>query len=185
MKRMLMLLLLCLCVGMTECAPAMPANQNREETMQPTIRQASIRNEEFEITIFIDKESYAVGEAIECYAQLKYLGSEPITVYSGNPLLGFGVKDDVYFDGGYVIDENLVYNEFEPGETLRVEFSKSGGYTSDDPLVDFYKAYYVDSAFILPAGVFEISANINYSLDVEDMIGSKRVLFVSVVVTVE
>ncbi len=120
-----------------------------------------------------------------CYALLKYLGSETVTVYSGNPLLSFGVKDDVYFDGGYVTNDSLEYTEFAPGDVVRVEFSKSGGYTSDDPLVEFYKEYYADEEFVLPSGVYEVSANVDYSLDVDDMLGSRRKLAVMAVVTVE
>ncbi len=180
MRKTLLLLLLCLCLGMAACAPAMPTEPSREEPIQ-----VSNRNDEFEITLYFNKNYFNDGELIECYTQLKYLGSETITVYSGNPLLSFGVKDEKYFDGGYVTNDSLEYTEFSPGETVEFAFNKSGGYTSDDPLVEFYKAYYADSEFVLPVGDFEISANIDYSLDVDDMLGSRQKLTVSAVVTVE
>ena len=180
MRKIFVLLLLCVVLSMAACAPPMP-----EEPSQAEPIPASSSNEEFEITIYVDKDIYAENEAIECYAELKYLGDETITVYSGNPLLGFGVKDEVYFDGGYVTNDSLEHTQFVPGETVRAAFSKSGGYTSDDPLVEFYKEYYTDSEFVLPSGVYEISASIDYSLDVDDMLGSRNMLSVSVVVTVE
>ena len=180
MKKMLLLLLICAIIFASACAPAMQAEPSQAEEAQ-----LSSSNEEFEITLYTDKGIYVQDEAIECYAELKYLGSDAITVYSGNPLLGFGVKDEKYFDGGYVTNDSLEYTQFAPGETVRVAFSKSGGDTSDDPLGEVFKEYYADSEFVLPSGEYEISANIDYSLDVDDMLGSRRTLSVSVTVTVE
>ena len=174
MKKMILIVLVCVVLSAAACAVPMSAKQV----------EASSNNEEFEITLYLDKDGYADNEVIECYAELKYLGSETIVVYSGNPMLGFGVEDDVYFDGGYVTNDSLEYTQFAPGDVVRVAFSKSGGYTSDDPLVEFYKEYFADSEFVLPSGVYEISANIDYSLDVDDMLGSRKRLSVSITVTV-
>ena len=175
MKRILILVLLMVVLSVSACTSAADANEIEK----------SASNEEFEIVLHLDKDVYSLNEEIKCYAELRDRGSETITVYSANPLLGFGVKDDKYFDGVFITEDILKPTVFEKGETQRFEFTKSGGYSSDDSLADFYKEYYSQKEFVLPKGEYEISAIVDYSLDVDDIMGTNKRLSVSVVIVVK
>ena len=132
------------------------------------------KDELFDLKLYVDKDTYTKDEIINCYATLEYVGdADSITVYSSDPLVGFGLKDDKYFDGGYAKDDILIQTTFTKGEIITYNFIKSGGWTLEDPYADFYEEFYHDKNLILPIGEYEISAVIDCSLDQEDILGSQ------------
>lgn len=174
MKKILLMILLGAIICFAACSVGVPDELKGIEA-----------NEEFEITLYVEKDRFTADEAIGCYATLEYIGDDDsITVYSGDPLLGFGLKDDTYFDGGYTTNSVLMPTTISKGEVVRYEFTKSGGWSADDPLAEFYEVFYNEEALILPAGVYEISATTDYSLDENDMVGTKRTLTAKATVTV-
>lgn len=177
MKKILVIILFCIVLSAAACSLPTPS-------VNAVISTAG--GEDFELTLHINKDSFAEDELIECYAVLEYIGKEDsITVYSGDPLVGFGLADDTYFDGGYMTNDVLMRTTFEKGKAVRYEYVKSGGWTNDDPLVDFYKEFYANKEFSLPAGMYEISANIDYSRDENDMLGTRQKLTARAVITVK
>lgn len=145
----------------------------------------SMKDEMFELRMYIDKDTYTHDEVINCYATLEYIGEEDsITVYSADPLVGFALKDDKYFDGGYAAQDQLITTTIKKGEIVRFDYAKSGGWTGEDPNADFYQKFYSEKELILPVGKYEISATIACSLDVNNMLGSEYKKSVSAYVTV-
>jgi hypothetical protein len=141
---------------------------------QPSEIAVSVKDEMFELKLYVDKDIYKEDEIINCYSTLEYIGKEEdITVYSSDPLVGFSLKDDKYFDGGYAVNDELITTTFKKGETVRYDYMKSGGWTADDPNADFYQEFFSERNLILPSGLYEISATINCSLDIDDILGSK------------
>jgi hypothetical protein len=135
---------------------------------------ASMKDEIFELKMYVDKDKYTHDEVISCYATFEYIGEEDsIAVYSSDPLVGFALKDDKYFDGGYFSNDVLLTTTIKKGEILRFNYVKSGGWTGEDPNTDFYQKFYSEKEFILPVGTYEISAVIACSLDINDMLGSE------------
>jgi hypothetical protein len=135
---------------------------------------ASMTDELFDLKLYVDKDKYTDDEVINSYATLEYIGQEDsITVYSGDPLVGFALKDDKYFDGGYFTNDVLLTTTIKKGEVLRFDYVKSGGWTGEDPNASFYQKFYSDKALILPTGTYEISAAIACSLDRDDFLGSE------------
>jgi uncharacterized protein YkuJ len=158
---------------------------NIEEKSSTSNIAVSMKDEMFELRMYVDKDTYTHDEVINCYATLEYIGDkDSIMVYSADPLVGFALKDDKYFDGEYATQDQLITTTIKKGEIVRFDYAKSGGWTGEDPNADFYQKFYSEKELILPAGKYEISATIACSLDVNDMLGSEYKKSVSAYVTV-
>lgn len=172
--------ILILSLLLTACGPK--EEKDREYEKDYT---ASTKDELFQLSIYLDKDTYATDEMVFCYATLEYIGEkDSITVYSGDPLVGFGIRDDKLFHGGYGRDLILMETTFTKGHIVKYDFSKSGGWSGDDPNAKFYEEFYRDPNLILPAGDYEISAEINCSLDRDDIPGSEYSQLVAVKIKV-
>ena len=145
---------------------------------------AASEDETFRITIYTDKEQYSVDEAIACEATLEYLGTESLTIYSSSPLLYFYINGGD-FEGEWAVNDMLVTTVFEPDDIVTYDFSKSGGFSADDPNADFWAAYYAEDDLILPPGTYAISAEINGFFDADDYQNSQYIQRATVNVTVE
>lgn len=168
--------ILILSLILTACGPK--EEKDGEYEMNYT---ASTKDELFQLSIYLDKDTYASDEVIFCYATLEYIGEEDsITIYSSDPLVGFGIRDDKLFHGEYGRDTILMETTFRKGHVVKYDFSKSGGWSGDDPNAKFYEEFYRDPNLILPAGEYEISAEINCSLDRDDIAGSEYSQFIAV-----
>lgn len=140
----------------------------------------------FEIKLYTDKQDYKEGEPVTCYATVEYVGEgDSVTIYSSDPLVGFGLKDDKYFDGKYVVDDVLITTQFNKGEPVTYEFVKSGSWSSDDKNAEFYERFYNEKQLILPPGDYVITAAINGFFDKDDYEGSKYSLSANVNIRVE
>jgi len=152
---------------------------------KPSSIVAIMKDDTFELKMYNEKLTYTNDEVINCYATLEYIGEEDsITVYSSDPLVGFALKDDKYFDGGYSSNDELLTTIIKKGEILRFNYLKTGGWTNDDPNADFYEKFYSEKELVLPAGKYEISSTIECSLDSKDIMGSKYKTSVSTYITV-
>lgn len=162
-------LFMCIIVILTACV-----KNKEEEKESPSNIIVSNKDEIFELKVYLDKDNYRSKEIIHCYATVEYIGEEDsITIYSSDPLVGFSLKDDKYFDGTYGAETILMHTTFEKGKTVRFDYKKSGGWSEDDPNADFYKKFFSTKDLILPEGKYEISATIEGSLDRNDILNSK------------
>ncbi len=142
---------------------------NEKEKEKSSDIAVSTKDDIFELKMYIDKNTYTQDQVIKCYATLEYIGEEDsITVYSADPLVGFSIKDDKYFDGEYNAWTILKTTTLEKGEIVRFDYAKSGGWSAEDPNADFYKNFYSEKELILPIGKYEISTMIACSLDEAD-----------------
>lgn len=145
-----------------------------EKKEESTSITESMKDEIFQLKLYIDKHQYTKDEIINCYATLEYIGEEDsITIYHGDPLVGFALKDEKYFDGSYGQHTILLSTTIKKGEILRFDFSKSGGWSGDDPNADFYQEFFSEKELFLPEGTYEVSATIECSFDNDDVQGSK------------
>lgn len=158
---------------------------NEKEKEKSSNITVSIKDNIFELKMYIDKDMYIHDEIINCYATLEYIGEEDsIAVYSSDPLVGFSIKDDKYFDGEYAVNDVLITTTFKKGEIVRFDYVKSGGWAAEDPNAEFYKKFFSEKELILPIGKYEISTMIACSLDENDILGSQYKKFVSANITV-
>lgn len=159
MKKNLIIYILIICTVLT--ISSCTTKHNTEQT--PISNTES--NEFFTLTIHADSSNYNKDTPVVCYATLKYIGSDPITVYHSDPLAVFILEDNKYFSDGGIRQDVLINTTFEPDEEIVLEFQKNGGWSADDPNASFYEEFYNEKDLILPKGEFKLSANLQYSLD--------------------
>ena len=138
----------------------------------------------FALTIGADRGRYAADEPIDIATTLRYIGAEPTTVTSsGAGLVAFGIEQlDGPVDGGWARNEDCVRYVYRPGDTESVEFRKSGGYSNDDQMADFWRTFFTDPELRLPAGQYRITAIAVYGAP---ECGDERIIEASVVIVVE
>jgi hypothetical protein len=148
-------------------SPVTPSSSPRVTDPVPTARSAPLGqggDELFALTIGADRGRYAADEPIDIATTLRYIGAEPTTVTSsGAGLVAFGIEQlDGPVDAGIGRDEDCARFDYLPGHAESVEFHKSGGYSNDDPLADFWREFFADPELRLPAGQYRITARAEY-----------------------
>ena len=136
----------------------------------------SVNDSVFKLSIYTDKNEYAAGKAVSCYATLEYVGgADSITIYSSDPLVYFTIKGGK-FTGDYAVSDVLISTTFKKNEPVRFDFAKSGGYSADDADAAFWESWYAEPELVLPAGGYTISATVDGFFDEDDYAGSKYTL---------
>ncbi len=133
----------------------------------PTARVAPLgegSDELFALSIRADRGRYAADEPIEIATTLRYIGDEQTTVTSsGAGLVAFGIEQlDGPVDAGIGRDDDCARFDYPPGHAESVEFHKSGGYSNDDPMAEFWRTFFADPQLRLPAGEYRITARADY-----------------------
>ncbi len=145
-------------------------------------------NDEFKLTLFNAKDHYTSDENIEIEALISLIAGEKLTVWSGDPILGFSLEGDTCFDneqGSAITMDILMSTTFTNMEDMIVPYQKSGGFSASDPNADYYNYFFSEKdSFKLPAGNYTVTAYLSYSLDDNDVIGTSRTLKASVSFTV-
>ncbi len=123
----------------------------------------------FTLTITSPKDRYVVGSPIEVSATLEYVGASSQIQVSGTPgVPGFGVQrldGSEHAEPGYRL--SCVSYSFDHARPVAFPFSKSGGFTPEDPNAEFMKAYlniagdHADPSLRLPAGTWRIFADMD------------------------
>lgn len=141
------------------------------------------------LELTVDQERYRAGQPILADATLTYLGPDDSIRIWGSSMgpVFTGVRQlDGPIDPGGASTSDCVARELIRGEPLREAFSKSGSFADDDPLADFYRAYFGDALLRLPPGRWQITATAAGTLGGEDCgAGPGLDLSVSVEIVVE
>lgn len=155
-----------------------------ESPVEQPSQTSEASNDEFKITLHSSKTEYSSSENIEIEATISLISGEKLTVWSGDPILGFSLSGDTCFEneqGSAITMDILKSTTFTNAEDMLVPYQKSGGFSASDPNADFYDYFFSDfDSFKLPAGNYTVTAYLNYSLDSDDVIGTSRTLKTSV-----
>lgn len=116
------------------------------------------------------------GEVIRVTAELSHDRPEPLVVSgSGSGVVFFSVTrlDDGLSSGPAVSTDDCARHELPPGEPVTVPFSKSGGWSEDDPNAAFMRTYHSQPELTLPPGTWRIdittSGNLGDGCDGEQL----------------
>ena len=143
----------------------------------------------FRLELVVDQERYRAGQPILADATLTYLGPHNSIRIWGSSMgpVFTGVRQlDGPIDPGGASTSDCIAREMVPEESLHEAFSKSGSFADDDPLADFYRAYFSDALLRLPPGRWQITASANGTLGGDDCgTGPGLELSVSVEIVVE
>lgn len=103
----------------------------------------------------------AAGQAIEVEVRLTNDGAEPIVLSgSGSGVIFFSVTR---LEDGLTLGDSLRTGDCATqvlGEPIIVPFSKSGGWSEEDPNADFLRAYFADPELRLPSGTWRIDITV-------------------------
>gem|GEM_PF-674846 len=127
-------------------------------------------DENFLVKTYINKLEFKEKEEISMYSTIEYIGEkDSITIWSGEPYFHYEIYDGKeYFSEGMTQDilKQTVLNK---GEIYTIPFSKSGGYSEEDPKADFWKQYYSEKELKLPKGKYFFTAYTDFSLNKEQV----------------
>ena len=118
----------------------------------------------FSLTIQADRGRYEVDEPVEIATTLRYLGEQRATVTSsGGGLVSFSIEQlDGRVDAIAGRDADCARFDYRPGDEEPVRFQKSGSYSNDDPMADFWRSFFAEPELRLPAGEYRITASVHY-----------------------
>lgn len=122
------------------------------------------QEEVFKFDLYSEKPTYKTTEPIRLWSVIEYIGkNEEITVWSGDPPIGFIISDGKDFKTGGLVHTILMPTTYKKGVEYRIDFAKSGGYSADDPKADFWKSFYAEKDLYLPEGVYTVSSGFGFS----------------------
>ncbi|MGZ8563458.1 MAG: hypothetical protein ACXWWU_07545 [Candidatus Limnocylindria bacterium] len=104
----------------------------------------------------------AAGEPISVEAVVTNDGAEPIVLSgSGSGFVFFSVTrvEDGLTSGPPGMTMDCAQHVLAPGEPTVVPFSKSGGFSPDDPNAAFLRTYFADPELTLPSGTWRIDVS--------------------------
>ena len=143
------------------------AGANPEETdARPLVFEA--RDQNFEVKTYIDKLEYDEDEEIEVYSTIEYIGeNDSVKIWSGEPYFHHRIHDGSKFINSDIVLNVLKETVLKKGEVYTIPFSKSGGFTQEDPDIEFWEQYFSEEALKLPAGDYTFTAVTDFCLDMD------------------
>lgn len=122
-------------------------------------------NKLFELNLYSDKNSYKTNEKIKIWATLKYIGeNSKMKIWHADPYISFYISDGKDFNTGGTFNTILATTELEKEKLYHFDYSKSGGFSADDPKADFWKKFYSEKDLYLPEGEYTIKVSTAFSL---------------------
>ena len=127
----------------------------------------------FDLRLYSDKETYRTTDKIKIWATLKYMGkNSQIKIWHSNPYVSFSISDGKEFNTGNLFDDILTSTILEKDQLYTFDYTKSGGYSEDDPDAGFWKKFYSEKDLYLPEGEYTVTVGGAFSLT-EDIANSK------------
>ena len=167
-------------VDLPEVSPIEP-----EPSFPPLSGQGAAQDDTFSLTIETGDTRFVADEPIAITTTLRYIGTRErrtIISHGGGPV-SFGVEQlDGPVDNGPEWDTSATPFGYRRGDVQDIPFGKSGGWDGDDPMADFWRAWFADPELRLPAGRYRITAHLGYRGPAED--ASARSLEAAVVIEV-
>ncbi|MDQ3691298.1 MAG: hypothetical protein M3406_14960 [Chloroflexota bacterium] len=148
-----------------------PGAASQNPPIEATSISATDAMGEFRLDHVVEQDRYRAGQPIQANATLTYLGTDPsVTQWgSGTGIVGIRIRQlDGPIDPGGASTTDCIAYELTPDEPMRVQFGKSGSFADDDPLAEFYGAYFADPLLRLPPGRWEISAWASFTAGGDD-----------------
>lgn len=161
-------LLLAACESMPQAAPTESPGAVPLPTRDPAaMARAEATDGPFRLVLELAGDTWQAGEPIDGHARLELLEGPAVDLFgSGGGVLGFEVREvDGRREMGGAWTADCVAHRLAPGAPLQSGLAKSGGYSGDDPEAAFYRAFYADPLFRLPAGRWEVTAVVSAALD--------------------
>lgn len=149
--------------------------------------RAEDRDRGFLLTISAPHQVWGAGQPIEVSSRFSYLGAGATKVWGAAP------GPHVRFDVVELTGHRKMHAGWRQGCAswlmtqlpITTPFNKSGGWTDEDPDAAFYRQYFADPEFRLPAGRWQITATAPFSLGPDTCGGPNVDLRASLTLTVQ
>lgn len=163
-RKKILTLILVLALMLAGCSQA-GANLEAAGT-EPIVFEAG--DENFAIKTYINKLEFDEGEEIKLHSTIEYIGeNESIEIWSGEPYFHHLIHDgDKYINSDIVLGI-LKETVLKKGEVYTIPFSKSGGFTREDPDAEFWEKYFSEKELRLPTGDYTFTAVTDFCLDMD------------------
>jgi hypothetical protein len=155
--------LVSLAMLLAACAPApTPTPLSSAAVPGPTVPElaaGTVSGHGMTLSVTAEPAMVAAGQPIEVEAIVTNDGAEPLVLSgSGAGFVFFSVTriEDGLTSGQPAATADCVPHVLPPGEPLLVPFSKSGGFSPDDPNADFLSTYFSEPELTLPPGTWRI-----------------------------
>ena len=145
-------------------------------------------NNDFIMTLNSDKHIYSTTDIIRLWGTLEYVGEdEAMTIYSSCPFMLFSIAGGNDIDFGRVMGADvvdvLVESVLVSGQVYHFDYQKSGGWSADDPDVEYWELFFSEEDLLLPAGEYSITLSGGFSLS-ERIIGNESRLRAELIIVV-
>jgi hypothetical protein len=152
----------------------------------PELASGTVSGHGMTLSVTAKPAVVAAGQPISVEATVTNDGAEPI-VLSGSGS-GFVVFSVTRVEDGLTSGEEVTQGDCAPhivpvGEPNVIPFSKSGGWSEDDPNAAFLRTYFADPQLTLPSGTWRIDVSMLGTIG-EGCTGPQLDLELSVLVTV-
>jgi hypothetical protein len=144
--------------ALAACGPAPSASDREPSFGEPTAETSA---DGFTLTLAADVPQVRAGHEIAVTATLGHDQERDVVLSgSGSGVVFFSVtrREDGLTSGPPVHTDDCARHVLAAGAPVTIPFSKSGGYSPDDPNADFLEIYFADPALSLPAGTWRIDA---------------------------
>jgi hypothetical protein len=152
----------------------------------PELAAGEVTQDGVTLAVTAEPAVVAVGEPIEVEAVLTHDRPEPLLLSgSGSGIVFFSVTrlDDGLTSGLPVSTGDCGRHTLPAGEPTVVPFTKSGGFSPDDPNADFLDIYFSEPSLTLPPGTWRIDITTQGNIG-EGCTGPQLDLALSLIVTV-
>lgn len=139
---------------------ASPAGSPVISSVEAAVPEGNLR-----LTLISARPSYAANEPIDVNAELAYLGPQASVnvAGSGDGLLFFSLKQlDGHLEMGYGATDDCRPYRLEQAKPLTTPYLKSGGFGNGDADAPFWRQFFADPVFRLPAGQWQVTVLATY-----------------------
>ena len=139
--------------------------------------------DDFILTLSTSKHTYNTSENIEIWGTLEYIGDKDfIEIWSGCPFMMFSISGGSEIRVGNVLSgmsiDVLVSSILERGKVYHFEYQKSGGWSADDPNVEYWDDFFSTDDLQLLEGEYTLTLQGRFGLS-ENTLESKSGLKVT------
>jgi len=152
----------------------------------PELAAGTVSGQGMTLSVTAEPAVVAAGELIDVQAVVTNDGAEPIVLSgSGSGFVFFSVTrvEDGLSSGEPAMTGDCARHVVNPGEPTVVPFSKSGGFSPDDPDAAFLRTYFAEPELTLPTGTWRIDVTTAATIG-EGCVGEPLDLAISLLVTV-
>lgn len=152
----------------------------------PELAAGTVSGHGMTLSVTAEPAVVAAGQPISVEATVTNDGADPLVLSgSGSGFVFFSVTrvEDGLTSGPPGMTSDCAPHVLPPDERVVVPFSKSGGWTEDDPNANFLRTYFADPELTLPSGTWRVDVSAAASIGA-GCVGEPLDLEISLVVTV-